>query len=144
MAAARARGADLGALVNRKEQRAGFLRRKAEQKEAGAVTAAASSAPYAQGLVEAAAVAQAEVRTLLPHPVSSVAPYSSGGVYRETYHVSITVLPGLGTVTIARGHVCLLLLEWATIVHYSFSATCLLSCNRTLAARAGRYCHREC
>ena len=71
VAAARARGADLGALVDRKEQRAGYLRRKAEQKEA---EAAASSAPRAQGLVEAAALAQAEVPAQLLCPVSDVAP----------------------------------------------------------------------
>ncbi len=58
VAAAKARGAQLGALVDRKEHRAEFLRRKAERKQA---EAAASSVPHSSGLVEAAAVAQAEV-----------------------------------------------------------------------------------
>ena len=58
VAAARARGANLGALVDKKEHRASFLRRKAEQKQAEAT---ASSVPHSSGLVEAAAVAQAEV-----------------------------------------------------------------------------------
>ncbi len=56
VATARARGAQLPALVDRKEHRAEFLRRKAERAQD-----AASSKPRDTGLVEAAAAAQAEV-----------------------------------------------------------------------------------
>ena len=56
VAAALARGADLGALVDRKERHAEFLLSKAKRLEAEA-----SSEPHAPGLVEAAAAAQAEV-----------------------------------------------------------------------------------
>ncbi len=56
VAAARARGAQLPALVDRKEHRAEFLRRKAERAEA-----AASSKPRDSELAAAAAAAKAEV-----------------------------------------------------------------------------------
>ncbi len=56
VAAARARGAQLPALVDRKQHRAEFLRRKAERAEA-----AASSKSHDSGLVEAAKKAKAEV-----------------------------------------------------------------------------------
>ena len=56
VAAARARGANVGALVDRKERRAEYLLSKAKRLEAEA-----SSEPHAPGLVEAASVAQAEV-----------------------------------------------------------------------------------
>ena len=56
MAAARARGANLGALVDRKERRAEFLLSKAKRLETEA-----SSERHDPGLVDAAVVAQAEV-----------------------------------------------------------------------------------
>ncbi len=56
VAAARARGAQLPALVDRKQHRADFLRMKTERAEA-----AASSKPHDSGLAEAAAKAKAEV-----------------------------------------------------------------------------------
>ena len=56
VAAALARGANVGALVDKKQQRADFLRSKAERKQAEA-----SSKPNDQGLAEAVAAAQAEV-----------------------------------------------------------------------------------
>ena len=56
VAAALARGANVGALVEKKQQRADFLRSKAERKQAEA-----SSKPNDQGLAEAVAAAQAEV-----------------------------------------------------------------------------------
>jgi hypothetical protein len=56
VAAARAQGADQGALVDGNERHAEFPHRKAEQKQAEA-----SREPHSPDLVEAAALAQAEV-----------------------------------------------------------------------------------
>ena len=69
VAAALARGANLGALVDRKERRAEYLLSKAKRLEAEA-----SSEPHAPGLVEAAAVAQAEVPAQHLPAFSGVAP----------------------------------------------------------------------
>ncbi len=79
VAAARARGADLGALVDQKEQRAGDLRRKAVQKRA---EAAASSVPLSSGLDEAAEVAEAEVPAQYLPAFSGVAPVFSSNFHR--------------------------------------------------------------
>ena len=56
VAAAQAQGADQGALVDRNERHAKFPHRKTEQKQVEA-----SGEPHAPDLVEAAALAQAEV-----------------------------------------------------------------------------------
>ncbi len=78
VAAARARGAQLPALVDRKQHRAEFLRMKAERAEA-----AASSKPRDSGLVEAAAAAKAEVPAQHLPASSGIAPFLSCDLYQE-------------------------------------------------------------
>ncbi len=98
VAAVRARGAQLPALVDRKQHRAEFPHRKAEQKQAEA-----SREPHAPDLVEAAALAQAEVPTQhLPAVLGAAAAVSLDSC-RERKHVSSTVLHGREGVTAARG-----------------------------------------
>ncbi len=72
VAAARARGAQLPALVDRKQHRAEFLRMKAERAEA-----AASSNSHDSGLKEAAAAAKAEVPAQHLSAFSDMAPVLS-------------------------------------------------------------------
>ena len=98
VAAARARGADLGALLDRKQHRAVFLRSKAERKQAEA-----SSEPHAPGLVEAADVAQAEVPSQHLCAFLGVAPVLSLGFYREGECALSMVFPLREDVTAARG-----------------------------------------
>ena len=87
VAAALARGANVGALVDRKERRAEFLLSKAKRLEAEA-----SSEPHAPGLVEAAAVAQAEVPAQHLPAFSGVAPVLSHDYLpREDTHVEYGV-----------------------------------------------------
>ena len=100
VAAARARGVDLEALVDRKQQYAEDLRRKAEQKQA---EAAASSKPLSLGLDEAADVAEAKVPSQHLPAFSRVAFVLSGEFYRERERMSSTVLPDHEIVTAARG-----------------------------------------
>ncbi len=94
VAAARAQGADQGALVDRNERRAESPHRKAEQKQAEA-----SREPHAPGLVEAAAEAQAEVRASLH---SWAWPPLSALIATEWQPTSSTVLQGREGVTAAR------------------------------------------
>ena len=83
VAAALARGANVGALVDRKERRAEYLLSKAKRLEAEA-----SSEPHAPGLVEAAAVAQAEVPAQHLPAFSGVAPVLNRDFQpREEAHV---------------------------------------------------------
>ncbi len=94
VAAARARGAQLPALVDRKQHRAEFLRMKVKRAEA-----AASSKPRDSGLVEAAAVAQAEVPTQHPWGMD---PVHSCSLYQERQHTWMCMFPGREDVTAAR------------------------------------------
>ena len=89
VAAALARGANVGALVDKKQQRADFLRSKAERKQAEA-----SSKPNDQGLAEAVAAAQAEVPSQLLCAISGMAPVLSRGLYFGRERISNTVLLG--------------------------------------------------
>ena len=123
VAAALARGANLGALVDRKERRAEYLLSKAKRLEAEA-----SSKPHAPGLVEAAAVAQAEV----PAKKASTSlhsrawfPFSAVIFYRERKPTSSTVLLGREQVTAARSAVWLLLKELTTRGQLSITAAFL-------------------
>ncbi len=88
VAAARARGAQLPALVDRKEHRAEFLRRKAERAEAEA-----SSKPHDSGLNETAAAAKAEVPAQHLPAFSGVAPVLSSDFYGGSHHTLSMVLP---------------------------------------------------
>ncbi len=110
--AAQARGADLVALVDRKESRAGYLRSKAERSQAEA-----SSEPHAPGLAEAAAVAQAEVTAQHLPAFSGAAPVLSRDSYREWEHHfgcrPVVKMSGLHAVP-----VWLLLSEFTTPGHY--------------------------
>ncbi len=72
VAAARARGAQLPALVDRKQHRAEFLRMKAERAETSA-----SSKPHDSELVEVAAAAKAEVPAQHLPALPSIAPVFS-------------------------------------------------------------------
>ncbi len=87
VAAAQARGADLGAPVDKKERRAEDLPRKAENRK----QSEASSEPHAPGLGDAAAVAQAEVPSQHLPAFSGVAPVLSRDTYRERRHVKYGV-----------------------------------------------------
>ncbi len=78
VAAARARGAQLPALVDRKQHRAQFLRMKAERAEA-----AASSKSHDSGLKEAAAAAKAEVPAQHLSAFSGMASVLSCDLYQE-------------------------------------------------------------
>ncbi len=98
VAAARARGAQLPALVDRKQHRAEFLRMKTERAEA-----AASSKPHDSGLVEAAAAAKAEVPAQHLPASSGMGPVLRCDLYQERQHTSRLVLPGREDVTAARG-----------------------------------------
>ncbi len=98
VAAARARGAQLGALVDRKQHRAEFLRMKAARAEA-----AASSKPNDSGLVEAAAAAKAEVPARHLPAFSGMAPVLSCSSYQEKQHTSMVLLSGREDVSAARG-----------------------------------------
>ncbi len=95
--AARAQGADQGALVDRNERRAESPHRKAEQKQAKA-----SREPHAPGLVEAAAEAQAEVRAQHLPAFLGVAAAVSLDYYRKRQPTSSTVLHGREGVTAAH------------------------------------------
>ena len=84
VAAALARGANVGALVEKKQQRTDFLRSKAERKQAEA-----SSKPNDQGLAEAVKAAQAEVPSQHLSAFWGVAPVSTEpwSLPREGTHV---------------------------------------------------------
>ena len=89
VAAALARGANVGALVDKKQQRADFLRSKAERKQAEA-----SSKPNDQGLAEAVKAARAEVPSQHLCAISGMAPVLSRGLYFGRERMSNAVLLG--------------------------------------------------
>ncbi len=115
VAAARARGAQLPALVDRKQHRAEFLRMKAERAEA-----AASSNSHDSGLVEAAKKAKAEVPaqhlSAFMAPVLSCDLYQEGNT-RQGWCYPVVKMSGLHAV-----HVWLLLLELTTQANYEITA----------------------
>ena len=98
VAAALARGANVGALVDKKQQRADFLRSKAERKQAEA-----SSKPNDQGLAEAVAAVQAEVPSQHLCAISGMAPVLSRGFLPREGCASGMVFPGREDFTAARG-----------------------------------------
>ena len=87
VAATRARGANLGALVDKKQLRADFLRSKAER-----IQAEASSKPNDSGLAEAVAAAQAEVPSQLLCAFLGQAHFLSRDFYSERERTSSSVV----------------------------------------------------
>ena len=140
VAAALARGANLGALADRKQQRADFLRSKAERTQAQA-----SSKPNDQGLAEAVKAAQAEVPSQLLCAISCGPLVLSRGFYFEYNARRVHSLLGREDSPTARGHVWPLLLELTTQGSHrslKLSVSSTLSGSTTLAARAERKCQR--
>ncbi len=142
VAAARARGAQLPALVDRKQHRAESPHEKAEQKQAEA-----SRGPHAPGLVEAAAEVQAEVHAQHLPAILGVAAPVTLDCYRKRRPTSSTVLQCREGVTAA--HVSRV--DDAAGVDKSgqlsitvaFSVALSFSCCKTPAARAARNWQQE-
>ncbi len=123
VAAARARGAQLPALVDRKQHRAQFLRMKAERAEA-----AASSKSHDSGLKEAAAAAKAEVPAQHLSAFSDMAPVLRCDLaLTKTIRVEVSVTRSK-MIRLHAIHVWLLLLELTTQANFqitvAFSSHC--------------------
>ena len=109
VAAALARGANVGALVDKKQQRSDFLRSKAERKQAEA-----SSKPNDQRLAEAVAAAQAEVPFQPTAVFLGVVHVLSRGFFRERDARRVWCFPVVKLSRLHAVHVLLLLLELTT------------------------------